>query len=432
MYDEYRNGLTRNSLDNMKVKLNALRTVKRNLLNADNLTPESRTKLFETYDEVKNLREKYFEISRNHRNVIKSTLRTWAMLKIIRQNTKYSVTSIKLSIRKEKSDYEQDQKQRGRDMKEVCSEIADELEFEYKFKLETYKDDLQHWKNQIHDDEVAQEDLPRKPKKPHSPRVDKDAIYDELSQVFEECFKPPGEPDVHFGITYEERKADAEIPAREVQRKNSINSTRFFLRILCNKIEVCKSKSFTLNDSFACFFNQCFSLQGPTLAHISIEIYEQANVLTKRKVGEVDIVLPKNSSISLDNAKIIETQFGNEEIVHYKHEGVGSGVNLQDIIRSYNTDCYSSDEVLCTRGIVSYTCGWSCRATENTISIGKLEGFDHVKHILKKDGSVDVQKLSQWVSENKPDPKDPKNAVLFDYLQKYGDKNSIQKKSEFR
>lgn len=406
LYDEYRNNLTRNSLDDVKIKLNALRTVKHNLQNSQNIEPKLKKKLADTYVEVKDLRDKFFSMGQRRRLIVKTILQTWIALKAIRQNNSGSATSIKLCIRKEINDYEQESAQRTSDIEEVFAEVVDELNFDYERKLEKYKADLRYWKDQIHSKDTGEEHLPRKPKKPHSLVIDEDSIRREVSELLMNSSRPPGEPDVYFSISHEETKLNEELRTNDTQRENAVKSTKIYLKLFCNDVEVCKSKSYSLDNTFSCILNEHFSIQAKNIENITIEIHQQENTQVRRKIGAVVITLSDNSIPSLNNGRMAEALFQGEEIVHYRHEGIGSGVALHDILKSHNVDCYGTDEMLYTSGVLLYTCSWSYQAD-------RIITYNGQTSTVGRNPSIAVANLAGKIEGDMFDSAGPRDPVLL-------------------
>lgn len=370
LYDEYRNNLTRHSLDDVKIKLNALRTVKKKLKNSKNMEPTLKKKLADTYVEVKDLRNTFFSMGQRRRFIVKTILQTWTALKAIRQNNSGSATSIKLCIRKEIKDHEQESAQRTSDIEEAFEEVVDELHFDYERKLEKYKADLRYWKEQIHSEDTGEKQVPRKPKKPHSLVIDEDSIRREVFELVMNSSRPPDEPDVCFSITYDDTKLIEKLPTKNTQRENAVKAATIYLRLFCNDVEVCRSKSYSLDNTFSCILNEHFSIQAKNIENITIEIHQQENIQMKRKIGAVDIIL-SDKERKINNARMAEALFQGKYIFHYKHEGIGSGVSLHDILRSNNVDCFGADEMLYTSGVLLYSCSWSYQADRSTIYNGQ-------------------------------------------------------------
>lgn len=422
-YNEFKLNQNENKLERITKRLQALRITKQNIertLQNSNTTDTNLNKLHNCINEIKKLREMYFEEGRKERSLIKEILKAWKSVKKIRQINKYSNTRIKLSIIKNKSNYNDEKQLWDTNIEETSTDIINELEEDYASKLQDYKKNIDIWKLQIREDSIEEESL-KKPKKPIKD-IDIDLITQEVTQKFKECFKPPGEPILNFNLNKDNIISDKIETSKEKLRRNAVGTTKIYLRILCNKIEVCKSKAIPLSDHFNCEINESFSLQLSTIPEIiTIEINEQPTTLMKRKLGEANIQIPSRTLINQN--KILVEVFKKNEIVHYKHEGVGSGVQLKEVIPDVNQE---QDEILNTSGIISYNIGWDISQVNTNSYENENYEIDVVKNVLNKDGTIDLPKLIKWAQENNPDPQDPKYSILYEYIKNYDDFSAIQ------
>lgn len=302
----------------------------------------------------------------------------------------------------------------------TCQEIVKEMEDEYRESQSKYKQDIQTWKsNKLRNTEFEKE----KPKKPTC-EIDEEIIKQEVEGQFKECFKPPGEPIIHFNLSYDNEITENVENPKEKLRRNALSTTKVQLKILCNRIEVCKSKYIFLNNSFACLFDESLSVKLSKVPdNIIIEIHEQPSTLLKRKIGEIRLDIPSITN-TLRSRSLFEQHFHKEEIIHYKHEGVGSSIEVKNIIRQYNLENDWQD-MLNTTGFLSYNIEW-----EDVSNVDCIEKPDTslLNDVLKDDGTIDVNKLQEWTKNANIDPQNPKNSVLFEYISDY--KNNLEVSDE--
>lgn len=401
-YDIYQQMSSQNVLQRLSSRLEALRNSK------DRLEKEAGDAVnADTVKEIAKLRNRLFEEGKRERDALKGLLQTWKTIKQLRESTGYSSTSIKLIIRKESVEYSREKEAFESQIEETISEIILERSKEYQDKMTIYKEELQVWKSSTNREVV------QKPKKPQKD-FNNVAIKQEILSKFDESLKPPGEPKLHFEINYDNEITMDVQDANEKLRRNCVKTTKIWLKISCNDIEVCKTKHVLLNDKFTCIFEENYSIQlSGKMANIMVEIIEQPGALLKRKIGE--LVLPVASEN--ENSQLREQHFLKEEIIHYnKHGGVGSGIAFSEIISDSNLPDY----VLNTSGFVLYSSRWdfSEKPVDFIQSDNNLKYFDE---IFDKNGMIDAEKLVMWAENRNLDPEDPRNTVVCEYVKTYAD-----------
>ncbi|KAF5273701.1 hypothetical protein FQA39_LY07391 [Lamprigera yunnana] len=384
-YHIYNKIIRENKLERMSKQLNALRKAKASVGKESTIY----------YDEVKKMRELYFEEAKNFRTLLKLILQTWRYIKKIRQSNQCSNTTTQLIITKTLTDYSSEREIWNKEIEITTAEMFEELELE---------------------NEVKQS------KKEKAENVSKplEIIKQEVIEIFLESFKPPGEPVVNFEINYNNTITVKVENTKEKMRRNVINTTKIYLKIICNKMEVCKSKPINLCDKFFCSVDEYFSIQLTKIPEFfEIEIYEQPNTLPKRKLAEIKIKIPNKSVINLKQS--LKLDFKKEEIIHYKHEGVGSGVDLQQL-----SDYSNKEDILYTSGTLNCEIGWD--PNNFVANIGNtVSDMDISTNILNEEGIIDVNKLLEWINRTKPDPEDPKHSSLYEYIQNFKeDENEIE------
>ncbi|XP_044269143.1 coiled-coil and C2 domain-containing protein 2A [Tribolium madens] len=387
LYYEYEDSVAKNEFMRLSGRLEGLRRVLKRLEESSSQSGEQSDReddKMEAYKrDIRTLQEQVFEEGRKERNRTKEILKTWKAIKNMRENNNYSNTSLKLIIKKENVNYE-----------------TDKENFDQTFE-EFYEDCL----------EINRE-------KPRRKRQNENDIRQELRKRFKESFRPPGEPILHFILTNENEVTKQVENSKEVSRRVATATTKIALKIVCNKMEVCKTRWVALQDDFICNFNETISIQLTNIPKfLTIEIIEQPKSLIKRTLGELEIKIPTRNVSKIDK-KV--ANFEKSEIVHYKHEGVGSGVKIENL----------GDSELTTSGCLTYSMSWDVSiANDNSPdNSAKILG-----EIIDKNGTIDSEKLVQWMQQRKPDPQDPRNSILYEYSLDCGDEIvSASNKNYFR
>nr|XP_022912420.1 coiled-coil and C2 domain-containing protein 2A [Onthophagus taurus] len=366
-------------------------------------------------EEIKKLRNKLILESSELRGLTKNILRNWKNIKMIRKKKGYSNTNVSLIIYKEKSNYSVDIEQQRREIENMITEIANEMKFDYQNKLDEYRDDLAKWKLNKSED--------KKPKKPIID-IDEDDIRHEVLATFKEAFRPPGEPILTFKITNNNLITNEIEDKNENLRRQALKATKLYFKIIYNNTEAFKSKSIDLNDEFLCNFEEAFSLKVNDFPdRVIMELYEIPGSLSKRKIAEICLKLPHlKNRYQQENID----EFLKEELIHYKHEGTGSGIELEEVTKDLELNL-DENYLLNTCGSINYHINWD----ESKISEIKEDNFTH-SNVLDEKGEIDSKKLSDWVKNVKIDPLNPHNSFIFEYLESGLNDVCETPKSQFR
>ncbi|CAH0545749.1 unnamed protein product [Brassicogethes aeneus] len=417
-HEKYKHFLENNNLSRLLKRLDAIRHVKKNLQSLRKGEIGLEVKKYS--QEIKELRKLSYEEGKVVRGNTKLILETWKCIKKIREANGYSNTNIKLAIKKEPVDTAEEKINQEQQIKEAIEEILEEHKLLHKEKIRQYKKEIQTWKSLDNIDVDKDEDPPKKP----IFNIDEKKIESEVRKQFEESFKPPGEPILTFFLLTDNEVTKEVSNAKENVRRNAVNSTKISLRVVCNKIEVCKTHLTHLNNSFNVQIKEDISIQLTNIPEsITIEVIEQPKSLLRRKITEIELTLPGQKSAPRD----VEKLFEKDEIVHYKHEGVGSGIRLASILSDYNLT-FDEDLNLNTRGILMYNLGWEGSMKEQTLEVeDSIEQL--VNDVLDKNGIINVEKLHEWITSFTPDPQDPKNSILYEYISSFDKNLTYEKKS---
>lgn len=411
-FDTYQEFKSQSKVERLYNRLEALRSTKERLQkqagDAVNM---------DLINEMGKLRERLFKERKAEREALKGVLQTWKAIKKLRESNGYSNTSVKLVIKKENVDFKQEKVVFEKQVTQTVAEIIDECEKEFQVKMKDYKQHLQLWKS-------AKKDGKEKPKRPQR-NLSHIEIKQQVIKKFAESFKPPGEPKLHFEISYDNEITHDVKDAKEKLRRTCVNTTKVWVKILCNDLEVCKTKHVSLNDRFVCVFEETFSIQmNSRTARISVEIVEQPGALLKRKCGDIVLALPSENQ----RQSLGEEHFIKEEIVQYnKHSGIGSGIALSEIFSDLNLN----DAVLNTCGFVLYDAAWDFEDKTKNCLVHE-ENLDCFDDIFDKNGMINIEKLVKWSENRNLDPEDPRNAVLCDYVKNYTNENCANNRNFFR
>lgn len=395
LFNSYKEKNDTNKLERISKKLDYLRKKMLNCGDAE----------FGKYtSEITKLRKLQISESFEHRTLIKEILRVWKLLKKIREDKHFSNTNTKLLIYKENTDYEAEVKHFEDNINTTTEEIIREQTEEYQRKLEKYKTDLQIWSN-----DKAQ----KRPKKPTN-EIDENQIRDNVRRDLLKAFKLPGEPIITLDISTENIITDKIESELENSRRQAVRCTKIFVNVLFNGIDVGKSVQINMNDTFTCTFNEAFSLQVKDVPkNLIFQIYERPPTMMERLIAKLEVNI---SSISSKNKPNVQN-FKKEELIHYNHDGIGSGCDLKDIYEKYNYP-FLDDERLDTCGSIIYSV--FCKDEDDCYTNSAYSPTKICENqLFSEEGRIDPAKLAQWTSLAEIDPQNPKNTVLFEYINAY-------------
>lgn len=420
LYNDYRTITENNSLSRVLRKIDAIRQIKHNLAKIEG---ENLTQINKHTQEIKELRNLAYEEGKAARNNIRAILQTWKAIKKFREVKGHSNTSIKLSIKKESVDRDAEQAALDKQIDTTVKELVEELKHDYEKQLLTYKKELQRWKDEEKLDDITTDEDP--PKKPIY-NVDEETLKSDIKRQFDECFKAPGEPILKFFLSDRHEITKDVTDGREKIRRTAVHTTKVYLRVLCNKIEVCKTEPVALNERFLLKLGEAFNIELRSVPRqLTVEIIEQPKKLHKRKICEVNLDIPDRDNF---RDRFATQHFDRQELIHYKHEGVGSGLKLSDTLGDFNFNL-TLNETINTSGTLTYT----IRRAYLHPTTEDFNSFDEVLHdVIDKSGTIDVEKLTHWVTTTSPDPQDPRNSILYEYITGIDTEVSYRKGKTFR
>ncbi|KAK9876719.1 hypothetical protein WA026_014958 [Henosepilachna vigintioctopunctata] len=424
--EKYEKYMENNTLKKFSNRLEA----SRHFLKNDEISNEGNRKNLRKYkSEVKELRDSLFVQGKEERQLLKLILSLWKNIKHLRNKNGYSSTSIKLIIHKESTNTEVDRKKYEESLHTAYQEILSEYREEFKNKLRVYKKLLAELqKSPRSESDTTTIDMPKKP----SYNVDEESVFRLLKARFEESFRSPGEPMIRFTINNDHEITKEIENTEETLRRNAVCSTKISMKIICNKLPVCKTKHASLNDNFECFFDENFSILLTNFPKfITLVLFEQSNnnVPKRRVLAEVNLPVP-SQTITGNNYKCSSENFTNIENIQYKY-GVGSGVCLQKEMENndLNIGVTMDDIKLSTSGMILHRMFWEYSESERNANNKEIQKV--LETIVDKNGAIHVDKLADWIRQQKPDPENPNNCVLYEYIQGFDENVSVLNKRNY-
>ncbi|CAH1965561.1 unnamed protein product [Acanthoscelides obtectus] len=335
--------------------------------------------------EIKKLRTQYFRDLEKERIYLKTILEVWKQIKTIREQQGYSNTDIHLKILKKPVDLEADAEAYDTEFELTLKEIIDE------HKAKEAKD--------TDTESIAS-----------SVKTDEDKLKQKLTKRFKKCMRQPGEPVVSFVLSKQHQVTEEVANFKEKARIDAVASTKLYLRILCKNIEACKTPLFNLSDDFIVDINETFSLQLVDVPqYLIVEVIEQPKALQKKKVCELQVNIPPSNS----NGYVLEKlYFEKDEIIHYKHEGLGSGIDIKTAaermkLKILNLENYE----LKTSGALTYSIKWE-KLYEATKEFSYEDKFRLVNDVVDKNSGLNIPKLKE-LAEHETNEENKKTYLDF-------------------
>ena len=421
--------------------------VEENLEVATDVELEFQRKRLASYrTEIKAIRKERDVNSRSEKELIKSILSAWKDLRELRKKQNFTITGHKLSIHKEQTNVEEDEKAWKYEIDQEYLERFNEFEESKEVNLKEYEKELENWKSlhserkevrQRHkkhqkdmekgrgsidaklfadDEEFLAKPEPEKPKPPRE--LNELREREEIESHAKENRRHPGEPKLFLELQLNGRTTrDADIyDNRELNRRSAVSKTKIFFKIFFNGKEVCQSSLKLVGQDFIIPIGQIFPIQ---IVHwpenIKIQIVEGSTLRTSL-LAEVHLPIP-DSGMSLDKAEAVGQQFTSDQEVAHGHAGLGSGRHFSSLADHSQLD---SDV---TRGQLYVRLGWgkvsqggllappqellNSKKKVTKVSSSKLNSFhyhhlypqlvDHITDVFDSDDRVDAEKLEEWL-----------------------------------
>ncbi|XP_031567301.1 coiled-coil and C2 domain-containing protein 2A-like [Actinia tenebrosa] len=373
------------------------------------------------------------------RTLIKSMLQCWKDIKSLRDAQGYTTTPIKLVIHKEEADPNEVELYRI-ELEEELRERIEEFESEYQQQLATYESELREWKRIMKKRKRKQEQLvsqgdgeqtslmdgeaPHKPVRPAE--FDEETERQKILENARKMRRTPGEPilipEVHntTSITPPEQ-----CPRTEVLRRNDVQRWSAFIKVLFNEKEVSKTSVKRLTSDFTIHFGEIHNIQIVEWPEsIKLQIIESG--VPNKLLVELFIPVPEIGRVT-GRAELESLEFSSNQMIAYKHEGVGSGhvINL-GIPNNTGEPPFFDQEILLTSGYLLTGVSWALdndgrpmapplSLTGVDKSLSALRRYDAMA-ALGAAGMVDMQNLAKWIAESHLDPNDPANADIMSIM----------------
>lgn len=98
------------------------------------------------HQEVRECREEFIAEAERDRVLLTDILKIWKNIKHLRKSNKYQNTSVKLIIKKEETDKEDEEEKRKEELEEEVKEVLEEYEENYINKMKKYEKEINEWK----------------------------------------------------------------------------------------------------------------------------------------------------------------------------------------------------------------------------------------------------------------------------------------------
>ncbi|XP_061593922.1 coiled-coil and C2 domain-containing protein 2A [Cololabis saira] len=453
LYDQYlsrqHNNLTGHLTDKLNGLRNALRNMEKSHAGMKNITLAMQQRISEYSLEVRNTRQLRDTEQKKDRTLLKNIIKVWKEIKALREFQKFTNTPYKLYLRRESVDRASDEQEYEHEILAEVLELEAESEEDYQKNLAEYQKQLKEWKlwrkkqkakmkktkkkkkqAQAKDDteeedeeqEGSESDAPDEegPPKPEPPeRPEYDLIEQQVREKASRIRRKPGE-----AILVPELSASGNItaselcPRAEIARREDVSRRSLFIKILYNDKEVSRTDSRSLNTDFRVHFGQIFNLKIVNCPQsINLQVFEEIGSSCS-VLAQVFVPVPE-SSVVTGNAPVEEFEFSSNQRVMFDHEGVGSDVPL-----SFEADG-SNKQVLLTSGKLSCCVSWGIGDDDVPLAppVSQHPGGIHsaVGHLdavayIGASGLYDMKKISQWATQSRLDPNDPKNASIMQQL----------------
>ncbi|XP_067144045.1 coiled-coil and C2 domain-containing protein 2A-like isoform X2 [Centruroides vittatus] len=381
----------------------------------------------------------------------------WEEIQNLRETQKYASSPVELTIHEEYIDLDDDQKMWNKEIEEELEEEKLMFNINYKQELKEYQTKLEKWKklhklkkqalqskkskkklsrqnteeelatdSKNEESEIASkteeiislEDMP-KPQPPS--KFDEERTLEIITEKALEIRRKPGEPKLFPEITNSGIVTSASNCSKlEQARRNEVSKRKIYFKIFYNNKQVCQTTERSLGQEFTASWGQIFKL---CIVHkpqnVKIEIFEKNGVLSTR-LADIWLPLP-DPSLTTNNVQLLDQEFCSEEVITYRHAGIGSGIAIH----------YLKDDQatwLLTNGILKCSLAWGINkegkslgpkiTKEASAELRSLHEFDKLMQIIST-GLASIQGLRNWVEQCHLDPNDPANSCIFHAMQYY-------------
>uniref|UniRef100_A0A1A8EWC9 Coiled-coil and C2 domain containing 2A n=2 Tax=Nothobranchius korthausae TaxID=1143690 RepID=A0A1A8EWC9_9TELE len=451
LFDQYLTRRQNNLSGHLTDKLNGLRNALRNMVkvHGDQDLPQAlQRRIFEYSLEVRNTRHLRDMEQEKDRTLLKNIIKVWKEIKALRTFQTFTNTPYKLYLRRENVDLAADERMYEEEILTEALEIEAEHEEDYQKKLVEYKKQQEEWKlwrkkqkakkkkknkkkrGQTQDDTEEEdqdqegsesegpfEEAPPKPEPPERP--DFDSIEQWVREKASRIRRKPGEVILTPELSASGNITPSELcPRAEVARREDVSKRSLFIKVLYNDKDVSRTGSCSLTSDFRVHFTQLFHLKILNCPQsINLQVFEQIGS-SFSLLAQVFVPVPEPSVVT-GSAPVETFEFSSNQRVMFDHEGVGSDVPL-----SFEPDG-SNKVILLTSGKLACCVSWGIgeddvpRAPPVSQQLGgEHSGLGHLDAVtyIGASGLYDMKKISEWATQSRLDPNDPKNASIMQLL----------------
>eukprot|EP00112_Aurelia_sp_Birch-Aquarium-sp1_P013608 Seg2891.1 transcript_id=Seg2891.1/GoldUCD/mRNA.D3Y31 product="Coiled-coil and C2 domain-containing protein 2A" protein_id=Seg2891.1/GoldUCD/D3Y31 len=398
---------------------------------------DRRRKFYKT--EIKQIRRQRDEEEYRDRMLLKSIFKYWQDVKQLREMQGHTNTHEVLKVIRQVVNKEEEKHLRLKEVTEELQEQRDEFEEQYRDKYAAFEAQVLEWKKHIKqrkrkaqrrleqsqaammDEQEQPEDTEPLPRPEPPTDFDEAAALSSIEERLKKCRRRPGEailtPELQSGTNV---TVTEQCPRAEQLRRAEIKNAKYFIKVMFNDKEVSRTAVKSLSSDFTIQFGQILNMQVLQWPEsIKLQIFD-ANGWTTTLLTELYVPIPEASMVA-GTVDIEPFEFSSDHFMTYKHDGVGSGINIDlNIQQDVEPD---PPVTLLTSGILYSSVSWGIDNDGRPLappskSHGKLSGQSAIKQhdalsALGAAGVVDMEMLISWITEANLDPNDPTNADIL-------------------
>uniref|UniRef100_H2ZAP6 CC2D2A N-terminal C2 domain-containing protein n=1 Tax=Ciona savignyi TaxID=51511 RepID=H2ZAP6_CIOSA len=463
MYDEYRIIRHKNYITFYTDKLAALRNAAATLketLDETTMTEDAfsaqRTHINDFTAEIRRTTQQLASAESAERDMMRRIIEVWGDIKSIREKQGYNNTSVKLVVKREEVNYQQDVHHWELEVENQVSERKEEYDvtiaIAHQEEVRKYQVQLQEWKQNrlklkrirkkmqrgsqenlldpnsevgfpVEEEELniaGNIDKPQKPDKPAP--FDKDAVRNDVMNQLLANRRNPGEAKISLELTHTVNITPiSSVPALESSRRRAMQKSTMS-RVLFNGREVFLTDPKTLTSDFKLNFGSIFRVriaQWPE--SLKVELLS-SGLVTRTLISSIFLTIPP-TTVHSGNVRLGPTEFLSTRVESFNHEGVGS--NTPFTLRPND----ASPTSINTKGVIISSVSWSLDQDgrvlapkgfverDDPISGGNPLKINDPVIAIGAEGLQDPESLTKWVKESRLDPNDPENAALVPFMQ---------------
>ncbi|XP_065174860.1 coiled-coil and C2 domain-containing protein 2A-like [Sycon ciliatum] len=437
----------KNSINFLTDKLKALKTAAAQLhvtlaTGGTELDALATSKQLADYQmEIRRTRQLRDGESATEKQLIKNMFGCWMQMKSLRHSQGYTSTGLKLILKKDNVNKEQDQQKWQEEIDEEVEELrveADKLHQDQMAEYRRHKALYRSYKQQIENSTtdqgqaapITQQAVP-KPKKPTG--FDEEACRSLVTENALKNRRRPGNPIITPHLETDlPLTAITSCPRNEQARRREVQRQSYFVRVMIDEREAGQSRSKCVEQDFVIHFNDSINTYpGRWPGSVVLQVVEDS-YLQSRQISEVFLPVPSRH-VSVETATAQRIEFSAERRVSPSMlTAVGSGSVSVPVVQANTSTEEMQYEVreLLTSADIHLVCGWNVDPitgrTAAPPEFDEEEDNESKKHhhgdaigALGMAGIVDAKKLASWIDEARLDPNDPRNLDLLQSVKEY-------------